>query len=120
MFKRIIILTGILVVYCLCAFTAEKNPSLNMFYLYSTDCKYCTRSAPNIENAAKKNHIKLVKQNVYTQEGQATAFKFGINYVPFVVLVNNNTGYALELPVSCLLEKSCVNKQVAKFISNNK
>ena len=85
-----------------------------LLYLYTPNCNYCNRFAPYYDKLSEiySGKCKLLKIDATTRYGEELAKRFGIRFVPYVVLVEVKKDRGVVITPSCLVEYSCVNKVV--------
>ena len=97
---------------------ALKNSRRTFLYIYTPECEYCKKFNPVYEKTSKKfnNECKFVKLNAYSIEGFILMQQLKVQYVPFVVMMNNENKKATGIDPVCLLSYDCMDKTVGSFV----
>ncbi len=121
MFKRIFVVLAILL--SLPAFAGQYSDALKdnekvFLYLHTPPCKYCVKFNPIYKNLANKydENIKFLKINAETLEGLELMRSFKARFVPYVLLIDTKQNRYSQVSPSCLLDTSCMDYVVDKFI----
>gem|GEM_PF-5171780 len=91
---------------------ADNNArKYNCLYVYSKGCGYCMRFEHNLKKLIKDYDFKckFEKYDINNVDGMLLAMKYGISYVPYVIIVNNDTKDAWQIGPNCLINYQCVN-----------
>ena len=104
------------------AFAGEFDKAMekgyNVFlYLYTPKCKYCTMFSPNYKKAVKQHdgQFVFIKVDASTKYGRSLMDEFGARFVPYVVMLNSQKKYAVQISPDCLMDLKCMNKSMEQF-----
>lgn len=117
-FLLLLILNLILPAFAGSTYDDIKNNDVLFLYFYTKDCGYCMKFAPNYGKIKKKydKEFKFIKIDGASKEGGSLAYQLGVHYVPYVVLMDKKRKQVMNLPTDCILNLSCINKNIEKFI----
>ena len=122
MLKKLVILTSL--IFALPAYAGEYENALMtgnsvFLYLYTKECRYCKQFNPIYEkltDGTYKNNYKFLKIDANTEYGGNLMRMFRASYVPFVVLVDAKRQVMSGVTPTCLLNQSCVDKELKLFL----
>ena len=98
---------------------ASRNNKKVFLYIYTPTCGYCKKFDTNYRKllSAYGNKCKFVKIDGSTQYGSQIAYKYQVQYVPYVVLITTKTKQGQIVPADCLMNYSCVSQKVNSFVN---
>ena len=96
---------------------AIKKGDNVLLYLYTNECHYCKLVSPTFDKIARTNpnKYKYMKINANTREGHEIMNEFGVNYVPFVMIIKSKENKYSNIGVNCLLSFACTNSVVRRY-----
>ena len=95
------------------AMSGSKNVLL---YMYTDECKMCKAYTPFFNQLAKEHKdMKFVKINAHSFEGMKLMRKFGVRYVPFVVLSSPKTKKTSVINPYCSIDELCMERAIKNF-----
>ena len=89
-----------------------------VLYFYTQSCGYCKKFDPiyNKLLADFSKKCKFVKINADSYYGRNLSKFFGLRFVPYVVLVEQNIDTGIVIAPSCLLQYSCSSNVIDNFV----
>ena len=93
---------------------AGKNNVL--LYLYTDECRMCQAYTPFFNKLSQKHtDVKFVKINANSYDGVRLVRKFGVRYIPFVVLSSPKTKNTSVINPYCSIDELCMERVLKKF-----
>ena len=122
MLKRFLLLFMFMAILPVCAGELEdalKRGEPTFLYLHTNYCKYCKQFEPIYRKVsqAHKDKCRFISIDANTPYGKNIMRQFKAGFVPFVVMIDTNRQFLLNIPPECLLDNACVDKEVKKFIN---
>ena len=96
---------------------AIKSNNYVLLYMYTPKCGYCAKFNP-IYNKIKTVYgkkYKFVKVDASTEYGKKLMWDCGAYYIPYVLLVNNQTRSIGKIQQECLFNYACMQHALDNF-----
>ena len=117
MLKKLLLFLAIII--CSSVFAGEYEDAIEnhdkvFLYLYTPECGYCTKFSTFFEKLSELygEKCKFLKIDASTKYGEELAKRFGIRFIPYVIIVEAKKDRGVVINPSCLVEYSCINKIV--------
>ena len=118
MLKRLVL---VLCFLCLPVFAGTYEDALSgnknvLLYMYTDECSTCKAYTPFFNQLAREHtDMKFVKVNAHSFEGMKLMMKFGVRYVPFVVLSSPKTKNTSVVNPYCSMDELCMERAIKNF-----
>lgn len=89
-----------------------------VLYMYTKTCRYCKEFKPVFEKIVQnyRNTYRFVSVDAESPYGRLLMRDLYAGYVPFVVLSDSKRQYFVTVDPSCVIEYSCIEKEMKKFL----
>ena len=123
MIKKLFV--SLLLINFLPVFATELDDTLKKYdkvflYFHAKDWGYCVKFNPyynKLEGLYNSKNCKFLKIDAMSSEGNKIGQNFGVYYLPYVIMIDNNKRQIRNVVPKCLLNYACVKDATDKFVN---